>query len=290
MCSVLNDFGKQFDLFEDTTRLYDFTNFFPRANISYKLGQYSRIRLNYIGNTQAPTANQLQPVADNNDPLNIFVGNPNLKQSFNHRIEFNYNFWQVLKNTGMWMGLWYNPTAKAFSTRDVIDSVGRKIYQTVNVDGNYSFGGYMGYNFKWKKPDLNFDFNFNPNINRNTNYINGVENVTDNKQFGLGYRVSKSKEKKYYLDFNQSGTCNPSKTSNRPDIVTKYWTSEVGMNFTVEFIKNMTAGTDFTYNWRQMTDVFPDNNNVFIWNAFAEKKEPLVASTRKPAEQPAPKK
>jgi len=92
---------KQNDLFRDTTRLYDFTNFFPRANISYKLGQFSRVRLNYNGSTQAPTANQLQPVANNNDPLNIYVGNPNLEQSFNHRFEFNYNFWQVLKSTGM---------------------------------------------------------------------------------------------------------------------------------------------------------------------------------------------
>jgi hypothetical protein len=275
---------KQNDLFRDTTRLYDFTNFFPRANVSYKLGQYSRVRLNYNGTTTAPTANQLQPVADNNDPLNVMIGNPNLKQSFNHRFEFNYNFWQVLKNTGMWMGLWYSPTYNAFSTQDLIDSVGRKIYKTVNVDGNYNFGGYMGYNFKWKKPDVSFDLNFNPNLNRNTNYINGIKNVTMNKQFGMGYRAYKSKENKYYVDFNQSFSYNTSKSSIRPDIVTNYWTSEVGMNVSIEFIKNMTAGTDFTYNWRQITSIFPEDNNVFIWNAFAEikilKKKDLKAGVR----------
>jgi hypothetical protein len=63
----------------------------------------------------------------------------------------NYNFWKVLSNTGMWMGAWFNPTSNAFSTKDVVDAFGKRTSQTVNVNGNYSFGAYMGYNFKIKK-------------------------------------------------------------------------------------------------------------------------------------------
>jgi len=263
---------KQDDLFRDTTRLYDFTNFFPRANFSYKIGQFSRVSINYNGNTTAPTANQLQPVADNNDPLNIMIGNPNLVQSFNHRISLNFNFWKVLTNSGMWSGLWFNPTSNDFSTRDVVDAFGRRVSQTVNVNGNYNFGGYIGYNFKWKKPDIGIDMSIDPTLNQRTNFINGVENKTVSRNIGYSISLRKDKEKKYFFSVNQGVNYNFSKSSIRPDVPTKFWTTRSGLDGRYEFPKDISVYTDFNYNWRQKTDVFENNNNAFIWNAGIEKK------------------
>lgn len=263
---------KQDDLFRDTSRLYDFTNFFPRANISYKLGQYSRISMNYNGNTTAPTANQLQPVADNNDPLNIKIGNPDLVQSFNHRISLNYNFWKALSNSGMWSGFWFNPTANDFSTRDVVDAYGRRVSQTVNVNGNYNFGGYIGYNFKLKKSGLRVDISFDPTLNRMTNFINGIENKTESRNMGLSMNVGKDKDKKYSFTINQGVNYNFSKSSIRPDVSTKFWTTRTGFDGRYELPMDIAVFTDFNFNWRQKTDVFENNNNAFIWNAGVDKK------------------
>jgi hypothetical protein len=268
---AFNDW-RQEDFFRDTVRNYTFTNLFPRANISYKLGQYSRIRLNYNGNTTAPSLNQLQPVADNNDPLNIQIGNPNLVQSFNHRFNLNYNFYKVLSNTGMWMGLWFNPTNNAFSTRDAIDQFGRRVSQTVNVKGNYNLGGYIGYNFKWKKPDLNFDFSLDPQFSQYTNFINGSENKTNSRNLGFRVGVNKYKEKKFSIGFNQGVNYNFSKSSIRTDLITTFWTTSTSFNGSIELPKDFTISTDLDYNWRQTTDVFANNNNAFIWNAGLEKK------------------
>jgi hypothetical protein len=263
---------KQYDLFRDTTQLYSFTNFFPRANLTYKLGQYSSLRFNYNGNTRAPSANQLQPVADNNDPLNILIGNPDLVQSFNHRFSINYNSYQVLSNRGIWMNLWFSPTANAFSTRDNVDEFGRRLSQTVNVDGNYNFGGYLGYNFKWKKPDIQVDFSLNPSLNRITNFINGNENRTISRNLGFSTGLNKYKEKKYSVYIEQSVNYNFSKSSIRPELTTQFFTTRSSFNSTYHLPKDITLGTDFNYNWRQKTDAFTDNNNAFIWNALIEKK------------------
>jgi hypothetical protein len=263
---------QQDDLFRDTSRLYSFTNFFPRANISYKLGQFTNLRLNYNGSTRAPTANQLQPVADNNDPLNILVGNPNLVQAFNHSISLNFNFWQVLSNKGMWVGLNFNPTSNAFSSRDVVDSLGRRVSQTVNVNGNYSFGGYLGYNFKWKKPDISVSFNLDPNLSRFTNYINGFENQTISRNIGFGAGLYKDKEKKYSIRLDQNVNYNFSKSSIQKDQITKFFTTRTEFNFDYFLPKDINVGTNFVYNWREKTDVFMDNNNAFIWNASIDKK------------------
>ncbi len=262
----------QQDLVRDTTRNYNFTNFFPKANLNYKLGQYSRIRINYNGSTQAPTANQLQPVADNTDPLNVYVGNPNLKQAFNHRIEISYNFWKVLTSSGFWMGAWFSPTSNAFSTRDSIDNLGRKLYQTVNVNGNYSFNSYMGYNFKWKKPDISFDLSFNPTWSKTTNFVNGEENHTSTSNPEFGINAYKQKDEKYSVSLNQNVNYYHSVSSIRPDVVTKYWTSITGFDGNVNITKKIVISSEVNYNWRQKTDVFSNNNNAFIWNAGIETK------------------
>jgi Outer membrane protein beta-barrel family len=263
---------QQDDLFRDTTRLYDFTNFFPRANFSYKLGQFSRISMNYNGNTTAPSANQLQPVADNNDPLNIMIGNPNLVQSFNHRISLNYNFWKVLTNSGFWSSFWFNPTSNDFSTRDVVDQFGRRVSQTVNVKGNYNFGGYVGYDFKWKKPDISINMSFDPTFNQRTNFINGIENKTVSRNVGYSVGFRKDKEKKYFISLSQGVNYNFSKSSIRPDVPTKFWTTRTGFDGQYQLPKNFSITTDLSYNWRQQTDVFDQNNNALIWNAGIEKK------------------
>ena len=262
---------KQTDLFTDFVRKYHFTNFFPKSNFSYKLGQYSRLRFNYSGRTRAPNINQLQPVANNADPLNIAVGNPDLKQSFTHRFEIGYNFYQVLKEQGLWASFYFNPTSNDFSTLDVVDTLGRRIYKTVNVDGNYSFGGWMGYNFKWKKADLRFNINFNPEINRRKNFVNGIANENINREINFGFDISKYKDKKYEFSIGTRVGYNYTTSSIRPDVVTKYWTATPNMNAGINLPKDIELSTDINYNWRQKTDVF-SYNNAFIWNAAVTKK------------------
>jgi hypothetical protein len=263
---------EQEDHFRDTTRSYSFNNIFPRANFTYKLGQYSRVAFNYNGNTQAPSIDQLQPVANNNDPLNIAVGNPNLKQAFRQTIRVNYNFYQVLKEQGFWSNIWLNFTDNDFSSRDAIDTAGRKIYQTVNVDGNYNTGGWMGYNFRWKKPDLRMNFFFNPSISKRTNFVNGIKNRTSNQAYRFGFDVSKSKDKKYELNLGADIGYNYGESSIRPEVKTKYWTATPRFNGSYQFPWDIEFLTNFDYNWRQATDVFANNNNTFIWNASLEKK------------------
>ncbi len=79
-------------------RKYNFTNFFPNASYYKKLSGYGGIRVNYNGSSNAPTLDQLQPIVDNSDPLYQYVGNPDLKQSFRHNVNLNYNFYNVCSN------------------------------------------------------------------------------------------------------------------------------------------------------------------------------------------------
>ena len=60
----------------------NFINFYPSATLNYSYKANHNLRFNYNGNTTQPTINQLQPLRNNNDYFNQYIGNPQLKPSF----------------------------------------------------------------------------------------------------------------------------------------------------------------------------------------------------------------
>src|SRR5690606_22014349 len=77
--NISNTTFNQRDHFLNKGRRDHYYNFFPRGNINYKFNSYTNLRLSYNGSTRQPTIEQLQPLVNNEDPLNIVIGNPDLK-------------------------------------------------------------------------------------------------------------------------------------------------------------------------------------------------------------------
>jgi outer membrane receptor protein involved in Fe transport len=65
---------------------------FPSAFASYKLTDKSDLQFNYSRRINRPNFFQLMPFIDYTDPLNLQVGNPELKPEFTSSFEANYNY------------------------------------------------------------------------------------------------------------------------------------------------------------------------------------------------------
>ncbi|HSZ87207.1 MAG TPA: TonB-dependent receptor, partial [Puia sp.] len=128
---------KQNDLFADTTGKRSFVNWYPHANFSYDLATQNSIYISYNGSTVQPTLQQIQPIQNNTDPLNIIVGNAGLKPAFQNNIRMQYYFFKALTNNNLFTNFNYGFTQNAISTNSYVDSLGRKITQSINVSGNY---------------------------------------------------------------------------------------------------------------------------------------------------------
>lgn len=66
--------------------------FSPRAMVWWEINENSNFRMFYFGNSEQPSTNQLMPVPDNTDPLNISFGNPSLAPYFSHNMRGEYRF------------------------------------------------------------------------------------------------------------------------------------------------------------------------------------------------------
>jgi hypothetical protein len=253
-----------------TTTNYNFVNFFPQAMYNYKFKPNTSLRFNYNGSTQAPTLEQLQPVFVNTDPLNIYIGNPDLKQSFRHSFGTGFNLFNVLKERGLWTNVNVSMTDNAFVQSSTIDGDGKRTYQTVNSDGQYSLNFYSDYGFKVKKVRLGAGPT--ANVFRNVDFINGIKNQTTTTNTGLRMNVSMNKENKFDFYISPEFSWNVSKGTINTSANAKYWQLEGWISGRVMLPKKFEVHTEMNTEIRQKDKRFTQNNNFTKWNMDLTKR------------------
>lgn len=263
---------KQEDIPNKVVTNRDFVNWYPRANISYKFTPNSAISLNYFGSTIQPTIREIQPIANNDDPLNIYVGNPNLRPQFSNRFYLNFNNYKIISERGIYVGVNGNFTADAITSKIYYDSTGRSISQAVNVNGNHNISFYLSYNFKWKKPDITIEINPNYNNSRYASIINNVQNITDNDNYTFGLSFYKYKEKKYSMSLSSSLTYTHSNSSVQSNVNTNYYTYNIHPDVDFYLPWKLQIHSDLDINIRERITAFDANANVYLWNAWFGKK------------------
>ena len=258
------------DINKGNNRDIRFTNFLPNAGITFRPKKQRRISLNYNGTTRNPTLQQIQPFIDNIDPLNITIGNPNLKQEFTHNFNMSYGDYKVLKSKNIDLNVNFSTTNNAITNANFIDTLGRRINQAINVNGNYNAYMWSSYGIEIA-PSYNLNFGISPSVSRFVNIVNGLENISKNNSAGLNVGINHWSEKKLNFSTNLSAQYNHSSSSIRPDAVTKFWSynmwSDLTLKLPAKFILNANANLRIL----QRTSVFAGNSNVYIVNSSLRK-------------------
>jgi hypothetical protein len=165
----------------------------------------------------------------------------------------------MLSESGYFINMNIDFKQNAFSTRNFVDSLGRRVFQTVNVDGVFNSSMYLDWNKKIKGTKFNFSTGTEVNYGHNVNFVNSEENITKNGQFGGNASLRYTKEKKYDFSLRINGSYNLSVSSIRSDIETNY-------------LKKWELNGELTASLRQKTPAFPDDNNVLLWNMWLDRK------------------
>lgn len=251
---------------------YNYINFYPQANIQFKMKSNQNIRLYYNGSSNAPSLEQLQPTRVNTDPLNIFIGNQDLKQSFQHTISASYNFYNVLKQQGLFSNINFNTTQNAFVQSSIVDNFGKRTYQTVNANGGFNLSFFSNYNFSITKSKINLGIGPNISFMRSIDFINGIRDINNTSRYGINASVSKYVNDKYHFNFGPNFSWNHSKASVNSNANADYWSlsgyGSVEVNLPLKFV----IGSDINTNFRQKDPRFTQNANYTTWDASIIKR------------------
>jgi hypothetical protein len=256
---------------KDSISRQTFTNLFPTANFNFTPTRSKNLRIAYNGRTNQPTVSQLQNVPDVTDTLNVRIGNPNLKQEFNHSFNIGYNTFNLA--TFRFVAANFNI---ATTQNRIVNSISvRGPVQTTtyeNVNGYLRAFSFFTLGLPFKNPKLkgsNISLTNTMLYLRDISLVNKRENVTKTLSLTQGAGVSINKEK---IDFGLRA--NLTYTNLNYSINTQlnedFWTQTYNADVTFTFPKGILLATNFDYLINTgRAEGF--NQSIPLWNASLSK-------------------
>lgn len=248
----------------------------------YKIGKNGSVSLNMNTDLRAPSVVQLQPVINVANPLNVIIGNPNLKPTLTRNIYLNFNDYNWKERTGVfvYLGLQFDDDFVASNTQTDDDLLRTTTFE--NVKGNYNHYGGIGYSKQLKKDSTYvIKFNIRPyfNIQKNIGFSNGQRLETKNTSFSprvstsFNFREKIEIEPEYSVSFG-SAIYN---LEGLNDV--NYLTHRFNFKTTTYWPRNIVWGNDLNYTYNSNVGPGFDKDALF-WNVslgyeFLKKKASL---------------
>lgn len=265
--------------------------FNPSLRADYQFNDSTGTRFMSFGyNTSLsqPSLTSLLDIRDDANPLIVTLGNPNLKKSRSHSVNIMSGIFQMAKQRNVILGLHYNVMRNAIAASILYDKeTGKTITQQVNVNGNWSLGGNLGFSSPIdKKMRWTFDENLSMNYSNSVDLTtvegtqserSNVHNWNVNNQLSLQYQVGQQ-----LRVFVRSNITYQRATGDRSGFQTvSAWNYNVALGGQAQLPWDLELSTDITdysrrgYNDEQM------NTSELVWNARLSKnfmKKKLVVS------------
>lgn len=245
-------------------------NVSPMLRFNYRFSKQASLRVYYDGQTSQPSMTQMQPVIDNSDPLNIVMGNPDLKPRYTNRLRADFGKFVPEKQQAIMASINGSYVVNDIVSKTIFDgTTGGRRTTYENVNGNYNFNGRMMMNMPLKNKKFSVSNHMTASYGNMNSFINGEKN--------LGKTVSAVERARVdfrstYIDLGLSGNFRYSSTRNslqgQQDMnifnygVGGSTTLYLPYNFKVESDINWSANSGYTEGFEQ---------KEVLWNASLSK-------------------
>ena len=271
----------------DTVRTV--TNISPTLNMRYRFNQQTNLQVTMRGQTQQPSITQLLEIYDDTDPLNINVGNPGLKPSFNTNLRVNFlmmrrpktvidaDGFEVPKNQRNWS---FNSNAGWQITTNAIGNVvtynettGGRISRPENINGNWNANFGMGFTFSLDTLNLwDITGSLNARYDHRVGYVNINHTAIAERNVTHTYNINPALSLNYrnkWFSFSLNGRTTYARTDNRLQASNNLttWNFQYGASTKVTFPWGSNLSTDMhMFSKRGYSDESL-NTNELLWNA-----------------------
>lgn len=259
------------NLSKDSTITQNFVNFFPTMNFRYDFSRTTNLRIFYNGRTGQPSAQQLQPVIDNSNPLNITSGNPNLKQQFIHTFRILYNSFDVVTQK-----IFFATINANFTDNDIQNSTtylpnGAQFTRPVNLSGTYNLNGFLNYGFPLKKPKSNINLGINLSNSQSQTLVNNLSNYTRNTTAGFNASWTTNIKEGFDMNFSSNSSFSFARYTLQPQQNGDFFTQTFVAEPTVYTKSGWVFSTDFRY-IKNTGRAEGFNTNIPLWSASIAKQ------------------
>ena len=262
---------KKGDYMTDTVRTV--FNFSPQLDFRYRFSKVSQLRINYRGRSSQPSMENLLPITDNSNPLNVHMGNPGLKPAFTHTMRAFFNTYDADIQQGIMTHVNFSLTQNSISSvTRYNESNGGVITQPENINGNWNVFGMFGYNRALR--DKRFTINtFSRAVYTNAvSYLYNSDNKNNDKNTSTTLVLGEDLRGTFrndWFEFTVNGSMeyNFERNKLRPENNQKPYTFGYGASTNIMLPWSMSISTNITNNARRGYRDASMNKNELIWNA-----------------------
>lgn len=252
-------------------------DFFFNPSISLSLINQTRgmLSLNYQMSSSSPELTSLVDITDNVDPLNIMLGNPDLKNAHSHSIQLQYNKFGMKNMQNLSANIGYHLDRNAVAMGFVYNkATGVRTSKPENVNGNWGINANVDFSRpldKKKYLTLNTSTSADNTTSVDLMSVAGstsssrstVHNLNMVEKVSLYYR----RNSKLMIGAQFTGTWNHA-TSQREDFETvSAFDFNYGMTTQAELPLKLQFSSDITMFSRRGYQDSRMNTNELVWNA-----------------------
>ena len=191
-----------------------FGDVMPFAMMRIKFEQGRDMRLFYRTRTSPPSVDDLQEVLDNSNPLQLSIGNEQLRPDYTHFLGMRYSATNPMAGSYFFLFAMAsytfddvgNSTVVASADTSVFGGIpllrGAQIMRPVNLDGAYALRSYMTYGLPVSFLKSNINLNLSATYSRTPSEINGLRNEASMPTAGAGVVLTSNISR--HVDFTVS--------------------------------------------------------------------------------------
>lgn len=253
-------------------------NYFPKMFTRYNISKAEQLSMNYGGGITPPSIQQLQPIPDYTDSMNIFTGNPQLRPEISNNITLRYNRNNTKAGNNTWAYIqanWVN--RKIINNTELTGS--RRTTTPVNADGNYRLGASLNRMQSLIAKKLKATLAVNSSFANNVSIVNGqlqeIQNYTLTPGLRLLWINGKWYEGSIDYNYNMNRVVGAARTNNtlQSQDVTLDGTFIMPSGFRLSYYLSYISNNGLAQNFQQ---------EFFLMNAMVSKtfKKPNGLSLR----------
>ncbi len=160
------------------------------ANLEFKteVKDDHNLSVGYSTSSREPSLTQLQPFVNNTDPLNVYMGNPNLEPEYTHSLKADYRFFDQFSFVNFFTYGGFTYTDNTIAQSRFFDERGLQTRSPINTDGSWS--GNLGANFGTpiRRLGVDVDLEYRVSYSEGTELVNLVAN--DNRSVSNSIQLS----------------------------------------------------------------------------------------------------
>ncbi|MEM6724270.1 MAG: outer membrane beta-barrel protein [Bacteroidota bacterium] len=243
-----------------------FFNVLPGLRFNYDFEGSSNLEFTYSTDVREPGLEELSPVIDNSDPLNLYVGNPNLQVEYNHRFGLRFFSFSAFTFTSFFANLNTTYTRNKITDAKNINAQFVQTTMPVNVDYELAINGSANLSTPLRFMGAKINLSTNQTFSQSLLFVNAAETEVERWISRGSVSIENRKKRVFDLLVGMDLGYNQTRYADIEGLNQQFLSQDYYMDLDINFLKRFQFGSSFTYTIYG-GDAFADSEQVALWES-----------------------